>query len=91
MTVPLVLPQRTLGRTGLHLSVLGFGSAPIGDLYAVLDDATAIAAAERAAALGVTYFDTAPFYGQGLSEHRLGTALRRRGDAGTVVSTKVGW
>lgn len=84
------LPRRRLGRSVLELSVLGFGSAPIGDLYAVLDDATAIAAAETAATLGVNYFDTAPYYGQGLAEHRLGTALRRRGDAQTVVSTKVG-
>jgi D-threo-aldose 1-dehydrogenase len=84
------LPRRRLGRTDLALSVLGFGSAPIGDLYARLDDATAIAAAETAAALGVTYFDTAPLYGHGLAEHRLGTALRRSGDAPTVVSTKVG-
>ena len=84
------IPQRQLPRIPLDVSVLGFGSAPIGDLVALLDDGTAIATAERAAALGITYFDTAPFYGQGLAEHRLGTALRRRGDAATVVSTKVG-
>jgi len=84
------LPRRRLGNTGLEISVLGFGSAPLGDLFAILDDETAIAAAETAASLGVTYFDTAPFYGQGLAEHRVGTALRRRGEKQTVVSTKVG-
>lgn len=84
------LPTRKLGRTGLEVTVLGFGSAPIGDIYAVLDDTVAIATAERAAELGVTLFDTAPLYGQGLSEHRLGTALRRRAGAATVLQTKVG-
>lgn len=84
------IPRRRLPRIPLDVSVLGFGSAPIGDLFALLDDATAVATAERAAALGITYFDTAPFYGQGLAEHRLGTALRRRGSPATVVSTKVG-
>jgi D-threo-aldose 1-dehydrogenase len=84
------LPRRPLGRTKLEVSVLGFGAAPLGDLYARLDDATAIAAAERAFALGVNLLDTSPLYGHGLSEHRCGTALRRvpRGDI--VVSTKVG-
>jgi D-threo-aldose 1-dehydrogenase len=84
------LPKRRLGRTGLDVSVLGFGSAPIGDIYAVLDDATAIATAERAAELGVTLFDTAPLYGQGLAEHRMGTVLRRHATAETVLQTKVG-
>jgi D-threo-aldose 1-dehydrogenase len=84
------LPKRKLGRTGLDVSVLGFGSAPIGDIYAVLDDAAAIATGERAAALGVTLFDTAPLYGQGLAEHRIGTVLRRRATTDTVVQTKVG-
>lgn len=84
------IPARRLPRVPLAMSVLGFGSAPIGDLYAVLDDATAIGAAERAADLGITYFDTAPYYGQGLAEHRLGTALRRHAGAPPVVSTKVG-
>lgn len=84
------LPRRLLGKTGLELSVLGFGSAPIGDLYAILDDETAIAAVAVAASLGITYFDTAPFYGQGLAEHRVGTALRCCGDKQIVVSTKVG-
>ncbi len=85
-----LLPRRKLGRTGLDVTVLGFGSAPIGDIYAVLDDATAIATAERAAQQGVTLFDTAPLYGQGLAEHRIGTVLRRHATAETVVQTKVG-
>lgn len=84
------LSTRRLGRTGLDVSVLGFGSAPIGDIYQRLDDATAIGAAEAALRVGVTLFDTAPLYGQGLAEHRLGTALRRGASADVVVQTKVG-
>ena len=84
------LPTRKLGRTGLDVTVLGFGAAPLGDIYEVLDDATAIATVEAAAAAGVTLFDAAPLYGQGSAEHRVGTALRRRPPGSFVMSTKVG-
>jgi D-threo-aldose 1-dehydrogenase len=84
------LPTRKLGRTGLEVTALGFGSAPLGDIYEELDDATAIATVECAAELGVTLFDTAPLYGQGSAEHRIGTALRRHDPATKVISTKVG-
>ena len=70
------LPKRTLGRTGLEVTALGFGSAPLGDIYEVLDDKTATATVATAADQGVTLFDPAPFYGQGIAEHRVGTALR---------------
>lgn len=84
------LAPRPLGRTGLDVSALGFGAAPLGDLYARLDDRAALATVEAALAGGITLVDTAPLYGHGLSEHRCGTALRRAGRAGIVVSTKVG-
>lgn len=84
------LPTRKLGRTGLDVTALGFGSAPLGDIYEQLDDATAIATVECAAEHGVTLFDTAPLYGQGSAEHRIGTALRRHDPSKRVVSTKVG-
>ena len=84
------LPKRMLGRTGLEVTALGFGSAPLGDIYEILDDKTATAAVETAAEHGVTLFDTAPFYGQGIAEHRVGTALRRQSSGQFVVSTKVG-
>ncbi|MBV8400451.1 MAG: aldo/keto reductase, partial [Acetobacteraceae bacterium] len=74
----------------MRVSVLGFGGAPLGDLYARLDDREAVAAVERAAELGVNLIDTAPLYGHGLSEHRCGTALRRIGRDKVVLSTKVG-
>ena len=84
------MPVRALGRSGLAVSVLGFGGAPLGDLYARLDDAAAIATVEAALDAGVTLVDTSPFYGSGLSEHRIGTAVRRRPRDAVVLSTKVG-
>lgn len=84
------IARRALGRTGIEVTTLGFGSAPLGDIYEVLDDRVAIETVETAAAAGITLFDTAPLYGQGSSEHRIGTALRRRPKGSYVVSTKVG-
>ena len=84
------LSRRPVGRTGLQVSVLGFGTAPLGDLYLQLDDHTAIATATRAFELGVNLLDTSPLYGYGLSEHRCGTALRRVPRQDVVLCTKVG-
>src|SRR5260221_7821166 len=84
------LPTRALGRSGLDVTVIGFGAAPLGDLYARLDDATAIAAVEAAYQAGIRLFDTSPHYGNGLSEHRCGTALRRIPRESFVLSSKVG-
>jgi D-threo-aldose 1-dehydrogenase len=84
------LPKRALCPNGPDISVLGFGSAPLGDLYAILDDQTAIDAVSAALNAGVTLFDTSPHYGNGLAEHRCGTALRRAPRDSFVLSTKVG-
>ncbi|KRD96278.1 pyridoxal 4-dehydrogenase [Bosea sp. Root381] len=84
------LAPRPLGRSGLSVSMLGFGAAPLGDLYAHLDEQEAVATVEAAIAGGVTLIDTSPLYGHGLSEHRIGTALRRAGRDGIALSTKVG-
>lgn len=84
------LQLRPLGRTSVVVTALGFGAAPLGDLYAALDDGQAIGAVEAAADAGITLFDTAPLYGRGLAEHRVGTALRRRERSTFVLSTKVG-
>src|SRR5438552_1309602 len=84
------LPRRALGRTGLHVSALGFGTAPLGDLFARLDDGTAVATVERALELGINLLDSSPLYGRGLSEHRCGTALRRVQREDIVLCTKVG-
>jgi D-threo-aldose 1-dehydrogenase len=82
--------QRRLGRTSLRVSALGLGGGPFGNLMVEADDAALRAAAETALKAGVTYVDTAPFYGHGLSEHRLGEALRGVPRDSFVLSTKVG-
>lgn len=84
------LPRRKLGRTGLDVSVLGFGTAPLGDLFVRIPDDVAIATVERAFALGVNLLDSSPLYGRGLAEHRCGTALRRVNRRDVVLCTKVG-
>jgi D-threo-aldose 1-dehydrogenase len=86
----LPLPRRRLGSSDIELSVLGFGGAPLGDLYTRLDDGDAIATVAAAHQAGITLFDTSPHYGHGLSEHRFGTALRRVPREKFVLSTKVG-
>ena len=83
------LARRELGHTGLELSVLGFGGAGIGNLYRELRDEDALAAVHASFASGVRYFDTAPFYGFGLSELRMGAALQGA-QPPPVISTKVG-
>ena len=69
---------------------LGLGGAPLGNLYAPLSDEAADQTLEAAWRLGLRYFDTAPLYGHGLSEQRLGRFLRARPRDAFVLSTKVG-
>ncbi len=83
-------PSRRLGRTGVELSVLGFGSAPLGELFTTITDAEAQATLDAAWDAGIRYFDTAPWYGRGQSEHRMGRSLYRRPRQEFVLSTKVG-
>jgi D-threo-aldose 1-dehydrogenase len=90
MTVPDTIAQKPLGRTGLLVSALGFGCAPLGDLYGKLDEATAVDTGVAAVESGMTLVDTSPHYGNGLSEHRVGAVLRRVGRDRVVLSTKVG-
>jgi D-threo-aldose 1-dehydrogenase len=74
----------------IALTPLGFGGAPLGNLYAPLPDADAAGAVDAAWDCGVRFFDTAPHYGLGLSERRLGAALRPRPREEYVLSTKIG-
>ena len=69
---------------------LGCGGAPLGNLFRSLPDIEAHAALDAAWDSGVRHFDTAPFYGFGLSEHRFGAALRPRPRDAFTLSTKVG-
>jgi D-threo-aldose 1-dehydrogenase len=74
----------------VKLSPLGLGCAQLGNLYHAISDETAAATVNRAWAEGIRYFDTAPHYGLGLSERRLGAALASHPRDEYVLSTKVG-
>jgi D-threo-aldose 1-dehydrogenase len=81
---------RAVGLTGVMVSELGFGASPLGNLNRARTDEETRAAVDAAWEYGIRYFDTAPHYGLGLSERRLGAALRDRPRDQYVVSTKVG-
>jgi D-threo-aldose 1-dehydrogenase len=83
------MPGRAL-RSGTCLTELGFGAAQLGNLHRMTSDDDARAAVDAAWDAGIRYFDTAPHYGLGLSERRLGEALRGRPRDEFVLSTKVG-
>ncbi|HEX5184144.1 MAG TPA: aldo/keto reductase [Allosphingosinicella sp.] len=82
------MPTRPVGRTGLRLPLLGFGAAPLGNLYRPIDDQRARETLRAALEAGLNYVDTAPYYGFGLSEIRVGEVVRDF--PGTIVSTKIG-
>lgn len=79
-----------LGNGGLDFTELGFGAAPLGNLYRAISEAEAQAVLTRAWDGGVRYFDTAPLYGLGLSETRLNHFLRDKPRDGYVISSKIG-
>jgi D-threo-aldose 1-dehydrogenase len=82
--------RHIIGSRGVRVSPLGFGGAPIGNLYAQVAESDAQAALQAALERGIRYFDTAPFYGHGLSEERMGRALAGTPRDAFVISTKVG-
>ena len=84
------LEKCRIGQTELHVTRLGFGGATLGDAREVLEEAQAGATLAAAYQAGITYFDTAPWYGNTKSEHRLGRFLRTQPRDSFVVSTKVG-
>ncbi|MGW2830794.1 aldo/keto reductase [Streptomyces sp. NPDC001286] len=79
-----------LGDSAVEVSELAFGGAVIGNLYTEVTEEQAYEAVSAAWAEGIRYFDTAPHYGLGLSERRLGAALREHRRADYAISTKVG-
>ena len=83
------LPTRRLGRSSLSAPTLGLGCAALGNLYRPVSDAEAQATVRTSLELGVGYFDTAPFYGFGLSELRVGQELVKA-NTRPLISTKVG-
>jgi D-threo-aldose 1-dehydrogenase len=82
--------QRRLGRTGVMLTQLGLGTAPLGELFTRVTEEQAAAVQQAAWDAGIRYFDTAPWYGRGQSEHRVGRFLYARPREDFVLSTKVG-
>ncbi len=82
--------SRAVGHSSVRVSALGLGCAPLGNLYRAISDADAAAVVDAAWDAGVRYFDTAPHYGLGLAERRLGAALAGRARGQFAVSTKVG-
>ena len=80
----------TLGRSIVGVTALSFGAAAIGNLFTPVESADARAAIDAAWDAGIRYFDTAPHYGIGLSERRVGEALRGRPRSEYTLSTKVG-
>ena len=82
--------RRRIGKTLLNLPPFGFGAAHLGELYASVPEAQSQATLDAAWQAGVRYYDTAPWYGRGLSEHRVGAFLRTKPRADFVLTTKVG-
>src|SRR5436190_14855350 len=74
------MEYRTLGNTGLRLSILGFGAAPLGNEYGDIQTTEGERAVHAAIDHGINFFDTSPYYGRTLSEERLGMALTGKRD-----------
>ncbi len=81
---------RTLGRTGLKVSVIGFGASPLGGVFKPVALADGVRAVRTALDLGITFFDVAPYYGLTKAETVLGQALSGVPRDGYVLATKVG-
>lgn len=90
MSAAVEIAERRLGATDIRLPMLGFGAAPIGNLYTEVSDNEAARAIGAALENGIRYFDTAPYYGYGLSESRLGQGLKGVPRDSVRISTKVG-
>lgn len=84
------LERVRLSRAGLEVGRLALGTAPLASVFWGNDEATALAAVRRACERGLRFFDTAPFYGLGESERRLGAGLRAAAADGVVIATKAG-
>jgi D-threo-aldose 1-dehydrogenase len=82
--------RRRVGRTDLHLPVLGLGTCPLGGVYAAIGEDEARATFNAAWDAGIRFYDTAPWYGLGQAEHRTGRALFDKSRADFSLTTKVG-
>lgn len=85
-----MMKYRVLGKTGLQLSIIGIGGSGYGQVYGRYDEKTAIDGVRYSFDRGINYVDTAPWYGQGLSESFLGQALSGIDRSKYHIGTKVG-
>lgn len=74
------MEYRTLGKTGMKVSIIGYGVSPLGNVFGETDEAEGIRAVHYAIEHGINYFDVAPMYGVTLAEKRLGKALKGKRD-----------
>ena len=81
------MQYRTLGKTGLSISALGFGVSPVGNVFEPVEEQEGINAIHYAINNGINFFDVAPFYGDTLAETRLGKALEGKRQ-GIILATK---
>ena len=79
-----------LGRTALSVTKFGLGTAPLAGLFTPVDEAQGVRVIERAWEAGIRFFDTAPLYGYGLAEMRVGKVLRHKPRDEFVLASKVG-
>ena len=84
------MEQRTLGRTGRDVSVIGLGTWQLGADWGNVDESEALAVLDAAATAGVTFFDTADVYGDGRSEKVIGRFLKQHAGHPIFVATKMG-
>src|ERR1700691_5639168 len=84
-----MMEYRKLGQTDLSLSLIGFGSSALGDVFGNIDPNDAIRAVHQAVESGINFFDSSPYYGLTLAETRLGEALAGRRDR-VILATKCG-
>ena len=83
------MPYRRLGRTGLNVSVIGYGGSPLGDVFGPTDPSERKRAVHLAIENGINFFDVSPYYGQTLAEERLGEALVGKRNQ-IILATKCG-
>jgi len=81
------MEYRTLGKTGIRVSIIGYGASPLGNVFGETDEAEGIRAVHYAIEKGINYFDVAPMYGVTLAEERLGKALKGKRDK-IILATK---
>ena len=84
------LPTSEIGKTGVTVTQLGFGGAPLGELFERVTGKQSTETLQAAWDAGIRYYDTAPFYGHGKSEHRTGHFLQDQPRADFALSTKIG-